>query len=415
MSPLNLEKIREQFPALQRQQNGEPVVYLDGPAGTQVPLSVADAVRSYLLDTNANHGASFATSRESDQMIDTARQACSDFVGASNPDEIFFGQNMTSLTFALSRSLAKTWEPGDEIVVTRLDHDANIAPWVSAAEESGVTVRYVDFLRHDFTLDLDDFARQLSPKTKLVAIGAASNATGGRNPIETISQMAHQQGALVFVDAVHYGPHALIDVKAWDCDFVACSAYKFFGPHIGFLWGRESLLKALHPYKVRPSSNSIPDRWMTGTQNHEGIAGLLAAIDYLANLVQKSDSRRSGLRATFQAIQEYEQKLSRQLLEGFQEIDGMEVYGITDFDRLEERFATFSITHPAMKTSRLAAELGDRGIFVWHGNYYALEFTECLDLEPEGMIRLGFVHYNTPAEIDRVLHTLKELLLSVKA
>lgn len=403
-----VDACREQFPALQRQENGKPVVFFDGPAGTQVPRRVAEAITDYLYRCNANHHGHFATSQESDQLLRASHQAHAEFVGASDADEVAFGQNMTSLTFAFSRALAKTWNPGDEVLVSSLDHDANITPWRLAAEESGAQVKFIDYHPDDFTLNLDDLADKLSEKTRLVAVGCACNATGGINPVKQIAEMAHSLGAKVFLDAVHFGPHGLIDVVDWDCDFLACSDYKFFGPHLGMLWGRRELLESLQPYKVRPASNQLPTRWMTGTQSHESIAGGMACIDYLADIGRKTgaepeSNRREALIAAFDAIVEYETMLSERLIDGLSQINGLEIIGITDKARLHERFPTFSIRHASISPANLARELGQRGICVWNGNYYALEFSQRMGFEPDGMVRIGLVHYNTTEEIDRLL------------
>ena len=409
-----VQQCRMQFPALLRKENDQSAIFFDGPAGTQVPNAVVDAMTEYLIGCNSNHGGLFGTAIQSDQWLHKAHQAFADFVGADDPDEIIFGQNMTSLTFAFSRSLAKTWNAGDEIIVTRLDHDANVSPWVQAAADAGAIVKWLEFNQTDYQLDMDQFESLLGPKTKLVAVGCASNATGGINPVKRMCELAHQHGALVYLDAVHYGPHGLIDVKDWGCDFLACSAYKFFGPHLGTLWGRRSLLEKLEPYKVRPADNKIPDRWMTGTQSHESIVGGMAAVEYLADLGRQFLSnpeahRREALVATFKEICEYEASLSKHLLDGLAKTPEIKVYGVTDTDRLNERFPTFSITHNAIKTTELAKLLCDNGVYVWNGHYYALEFTEHLDLEPEGMVRIGLVHYNTIDEIDRMLAVLEEV------
>ena len=406
--------LRQQFPALARRHNGAPVVYFDGPAGTQVPQSVIDAIADYLSCRNANHGGLFATSRESDTMLDNAHRAVADLLGSADPDCVSFGPNMTTLTFALSRALSKTWKPGDEVVVTRLDHDANVTPWVLAADDAGAKVRYVDFHREDCTLDIADLRAKLSDKTRLVAVGCASNSTGSINPVREICAAAREVGALSFLDAVHYAPHALIDVAEFGCDFLACSAYKFFGPHIGIVWGRRDLLENLTPYKLRPATDQLPGKWMTGTQNHECIAGVLAAIDYLANLGRDITSnqtlnRRSALQASYRAIGEYEQTLVARTLEGLQANDEVKIWGITDPARFGDRFPTVSITHQRLSAPEIALRLGESGIFVWHGNYYALQITETLGLEPDGMVRIGLVHYNTVEEVDRLLQALKKL------
>lgn len=404
---------RTQFPALSRQIDGRPPAYFDGPAGTQVPQRVIDAISHYLSTMNANHGGLFTTARESDALLDQAHQAAADFVGASDPCEVSFGPNMTTLTFALSRSLARTWQPGDEILVTRLDHDANFSPWVLAARDAGVTVKVVEILTDDCTLNLEDLRTKLSLKTRLVAVGCASNSVGTINPVQQIATWAHQVGALVFLDAVHYAPHGLIDVAAWDCDFLACSAYKFFGPHIGIMWGRRKLLEQLVAYKVRPATDTLPGKWMTGTQSHEGIAGVLASIDYLADLGrtvtgQNILKRREALKAAYHAIGEYEREQCRYLLDGLATRKEIKVWGITDPLRMHERCSTLAITHARLTASQLATALNDRGVFVWHGNYYALNLSEALGREPEGMVRIGLVHYNTRQEIDRLLKALDE-------
>lgn len=389
-------------------------MFFDGPAGTQVPQGVIDAIADYLSHRNANHGGLFATSRESGAMLDNAHRAAADFLGADDPDCVYFGPNMTTLTFALSRALAKTWQPGDEVVVTRLDHDANVTPWVLAAEGAGATVRYVEFNREDCTLDMQDFRAKLSDKTRLVAVGCASNSTGSVNPVREICAAAREVGASSFLDAVHHAPHALIDVAEFGCDFLACSAYKFFGPHIGIAWGRRELLESLTAYKLRPAPDDLPGKWMTGTQNHECIAGVLAAVEYLADLGRDFASdqtldRRAALQASYRAVGEYERALVTQLLSGLREIGDVKVWGITDPARYGERLPTVSITHKRLAAAEIARRLGEAGIFVWHGNYYALQITETLGLEPDGMVRIGLVHYNTDEEVARLLQALNEL------
>lgn len=414
LSNQQIEACRRQFPALARNVNGKPAVYLDGPGGTQVPQRVIDAVGHYLAHTNANHGGCFATSVESDAALDEAQCAMADLVGCDDPDEIAFGPNMTTLTFALSRSLARTWRAGDEVVVTRLDHDANVSPWVLAARDAGATVKFVDFRKDNCTLDLEDLRAKLSERTKLVAVGCASNATGTINPVADICAWARDVGALTFLDAVHFAPHALIDVKAFGCDFLVCSAYKFFGPHVGVQWGRREILEELTAYKVRPAANSLPGKWMTGTQNHEGIVGALEAVEYLADLGRwvsdsKTLNRRLALRAAYSAIGHYERELSFYLIDSLERLDHVKIWGITDPSQFDCRLPTVSITHRTISPRPLAKRLAEEGIFVWSGNYYALEVTESLDLEPEGMVRIGLVHYNTKEEIDRLLRALRRL------
>lgn len=404
---------RSQFPALSRNFSGQPAVFFDGPAGTQVPQRVIDAVSNYYATMNANHEGLFPTSRETDAMLDEAHRACADFVGSDDPDTIVFGANMTSLTFALSRSLAREWQPQDEIIVTRLDHDANVSPWVMAATDAGAKVHFVDLHRTDCTLDLEDFRAKLSPRTKLVAVGCASNSVGTINPVHDLCRWSREVGALTFLDAVHFAPHRLIDVAQFDCDFLACSAYKFFGPHIGILWGRRELLDRLTAYKVRPASDALPDKWMSGTQNHECLAGVIAAINYLADvgraLVPGQTDRRPALAAAFQAIETYEQSLLQPLIEGIQSLKGFTIWGITDPAQFAQRAPTISITHRDLPAATIAEQLGSRGIFVWHGNYYALELSEALEQEPQGMVRIGLIHYNTREEVDRLIQELRNI------
>ena len=400
---------RRQFPALARRVGDVPAAFFDGPGGTQVPQRVIDAVSHYLAQTNANHGGLYATSQESDALLDRVHRGLADFLGASDAEEIVFGQNMTSLTFAMSRALARTWKRGDEIVVTRLDHDANVSPWVLAARDAGASVRWVDFRPEDCTLNLDQFQHTINERTRLVAVGCASNATGGVNPVRQIADWAHAMGALVYLDAVHYAPHALIDVAALEADFLACSAYKFFGPHVGILWGRRELLERLDAYKVRPAPDEPPGKWMTGTQSHEAMAGALAAVEYLADVGRRLAgdlSRRQALRAAYAAIGDYERELCGHLLAGLSRLPDVKVWGITNPSRLGERVATVSLTHRRFTAEQLAEHLGRRGIFAWHGNYYALNLTEGLGHEPHGMLRIGLVHYNTQQEVDRFLAEL---------
>lgn len=414
-NPKLIEECRQQFPGLARQVDGKPAVFFDGPAGTQVPTRVADAMSHYLLNCNANHHGQFASSQESDKLLTESHLAHAEFVGASDGGEIAFGQNMTSLTFSFSRALARTWAPGDEIIVSSLDHDANLTPWILAANDAGATVHIVDYNPDDFTLNLDDLAKKLNDKTRLVAVGCACNVTGGINPVKRIAEMAHQVGALVFLDAVHYGPHGLIDVVDWDCDFLTCSDYKFFGPHLGMLWGRRALMEKLEPFKVRPANSDLPSRWMTGTQSHESIVGGNACIDYLAEIGRKTGAgenanRRTALVSAFDSIVAYEQVLSEKLIDGLTQIDGLEIVGITDRSRLADRFPTFSIRHPAVSPNEIARQLGEQGICVWSGNYYALEFSRRLGFEPDGMVRIGLVHYNTIDEIDRLIESLEQIV-----
>jgi cysteine desulfurase family protein (TIGR01976 family) len=417
----DLSLLRAKFPALQETDaQGQPYVYFDGPGGTQVPRIVLQAMTDYLTRANANKGGQFVTSHRSDEIIHQARLAMADFLNAPSPQEIVFGTNMTTLTYSLSRSIGRTLKPGDEIVVTRLDHDANISPWL-ALEEQGAKIKWADFDVEDCRLDLEHLASLITRRTRLVAVGYASNAVGTINPVGRIAALAHQVGAWLWVDAVHYAPHGPIDVQALDCDFLACSAYKFFGPHLGVLWGRLELLEALQPYQVRPASPNPPYKFETGTTNHEGIAGTLAAVNYLAELgrdygrsfvatTSSYTGRRQELKQAMQAISAYERPLLIYLLSELQTIPGLTLYGITHPEHLSERCPTVAFTKTGYTPRQIAAYLGERGIFVWDGNYLALSVTERLGLEESGgMVRIGLVHYNTQAEIERLLAALLEL------
>ena len=406
----DISAIRKQFPALSQTQDGKPVVFFDNPGGTQVPQSVIEAMVQYLVRDNANHGGAFCTSRRSDAMLEEAHQAMADMLGASSRNEVAFGANMTTHTMALSRALAHWVKPRDEVIVTRLDHDGNISPWMLLARDTGATLRWVDFHPQDCTLDLDDLERQLSRKTKIVACGMASNAVGTINDVGMISRMAHAQGALVFVDAVQYAPHGPIDVQALDCDFLVCSAYKFFGPHEGVLYGKYDLLDRLPAYKVRPADNRPPHKFETGTQNHEGIAGTLAAVEYLASLSGNTGTRRERILASMKLIQAYERVLVAHLIKGLQQIKGLRIYGITEPARLDQRVPTVAFRIEGFSPRRIAQALGERGIFVWDGNYYALAVTERLEVEDKGgMVRVGLAHYNTMGEVDRLLEELHRI------
>ncbi|MEI7684079.1 MAG: cysteine desulfurase-like protein [Planctomycetota bacterium] len=409
---LDIPRLRQQFPALSAQRNGRTPIFLDGPAGTQVPRRVVEAMSHALFYANANHGGAFATSRESDRILEAAHQAAADFLHAPSADEIIFGQNMTTQTLHLSRALARTWKPGDEILVTRLDHDANVTPWVLAARDAGATVRFVDVHPEDCTLDLASFRSQLNERTRLVAVGLASNVAGTINPVGVIAAEAKRVEALVFVDAVHFAPHGSIDVQTLGCDFLACSAYKFFGPHVGILWGKRALLESLAAYKVRPAPNELPGKWMTGTQNHEGIAGVAACIDYLAEIGRGlgAAGRRGELMAAMAAIQAYERGLGERLLAGLAQRPRFTVWGIRDPQRLHERVPTVIFTDRTQRPRAIAEFLAARDIYVWSGNNYAQEISQRLGLEERGaFVRLGLVHINTEAEIDQTLAVLDEL------
>lgn len=406
----DVHALRQQFPALQRQIDGQTPVYFDGPAGTQVPTQTIEAISEYLSRHNANTGGVFTTSVESDQVVVRAHALMADFLNASAPEEVIFGPNMTTLTLHLSRAIARTLKPGDEVVVTRLDHDANIRPWVLAARDAGAVVRWVDIHVEDCTLDLDDLQRQLSEKTRLVAITAASNLVGSRVDVAEATRRAHAVGALVFCDAVHYAPHGPIDVRGWGCDFLACSAYKFFGPHLGILWGRRQLLDQLPAYKLKPSTDALPGRWMTGTQNHECLAGLVGTLEYLQSLGGPAGGNRAAFATAYAAIQSHERELALRLLSGLRELRAVRLWGIAQPKQLDRRVPTFAISHAQQSPEQLARHLAAEQIFSWHGNMYAVELTERLGVEASGgLLRVGCVHYNTSAEIDRLLTVLERL------
>lgn len=412
---LDLSQIRKQFPALDR-----PVVYLDNPGGTQIARSSLERITRYLVETNANHDGNFAASRASDATIEAAREAAADFLNAPRPDEIVLGPNMTSLTFRLGRALAPTFNAGDTLVVTRLDHDANVTPWVRMAEDRQMRVRWVDFDPETGLLDMGDMARAMEERPKLVAVGYASNALGTVNPVQQVTEMAHQAGALVYVDAVQYAPHGPIDVQRLGCDFLVCSAYKFFGPHVGVLYGRYDLLDELHAYRVRPAPAAPPGKFETGTNNFEGIAGVLGALEYLAWVGESFGGEfkdlfageYSGRRLTFKlamsAIRSYEYELSRAMLHALQDLPGVRLYGPDDPAHLDWRVPTFSFTLAGHSAAEVAGHLDNHAINVWDGNFYAINVTERLGLEESGgLVRVGAVHYNTLEEIERMAEALK--------
>jgi cysteine desulfurase family protein (TIGR01976 family) len=407
--------VREQFPSLQLQVNGQPAAFLDGPAGTQVPRQVMDAVQKYFLEANANTYGAFLTSRRTNEMVSAARAAMADLFNCA-PDEVVFGQNMTTITLGLSRAIGRELQPGDEILLTMLDHDANFSPW-KALEEKGVVIRKVEIRESDCTLDLDDLKSKLNSKTRLVAVGYASNAVGSINPVAKITKLAHAAGAMCFIDAVHYAPHGPMDVKALDCDFLVCSPYKFFGPHMGTLYGKKHLLEKFKPYKVRPAADAVPECWETGTQVQELIAGVHAAVEYIAELGRRCDpsatDRRSALLAAYRSTVAYERALVTRLIEGLLAIPGLRFFGITDPERFAERCSTVSFRLAKGTPTDAATFLGDRGIFTWDGNFYALNLTECLGVEQHGgVLRVGLVHYNTTAEVDRLLAAVRDFAFS---
>ena len=423
MSVPDLSPQRKYFPALQQtDENGNPYVFFDGPGGSQVPQTVIDAVADYYTRANANTHGQYLFSHRTDAVIHDARLAMADFLNAPSPEEIVFGPTSTNLAFNISRSIGKTLQPGDEIIVTRLDHDANIAPWL-ALTEHGAVIKFVDIDVENCTLDMAHFDSLLSPKTKLVAVGYASNAVGTINPVKEIAAKAHAVGALVWVDAVHFAPHGAIDVQDIDCDFLMCSAYKFFAPHMAVVWGRYNLLEALPAYKVRPAEDEPPHKFEQGTGNFEGMAGVTAAINYLADIGEQYgqafaeqyraagfSGRRLLLKQAMAVISAYERELFNELMNGLQRIDGVQIYGITDPAQFDQRTPTAAFTKNGVPTAKIARILGNHGIFVWDGHYYAIEVVKRLGLyDSGGMIRVGLTHYNTRNEIARLLDVLQKL------
>ena len=412
ITALDLTRVRAQFPSLSQTVNGQPAVFLDGPGGTQVPQRVIEAISDYLKNSNANTCGAYATSRRTDAVIANARAAMADFFGCEK-DEVVFGPNMTTLTFAVSRSIGRELGPGDEILLTHLDHDANVSPW-RTLEERGVTIRFAEINEDDCTLNLADLAQKISSRTRVVAVGYASNAVGTINEVKEIVRLAHQKGALAYIDAVHYAPHGPIDVRALDCDFLVCSSYKFFGPHMGILYGKREHLQRLQPYKVRANTNAVPNRWEWGTLNHECIAGITACVDYLADLGRMVDpaasTRRAALLAAYGAIQQHERALAEILIRGLMTIPGLKFYGIRDVGKLDRRCPTVAVRIAGHTPLELATKLGERGFFTWDGNYYALNLTERLDVEKDGgFLRIGLAHYNTAEEVQRFLSALREI------
>ena len=401
-----VQLVRDQFPALQA-----PAVFFDNPAGTQVPRQVVDAVSASLIRAASGPGGYFQASREASSIYDRAHGAMGELLGGTSGREILIGQSMTMLTFQISRSLGLCWKPGDEIIVTRMDHEGNIAPWVRLAAERGFTIRWLPFNRDTWRIEPGDLKALLNEKTRLVALNYASNLTGSINPIAELTTTAKAAGALVYVDAVQFVPHGFVDVKTLGCDFFVCSSYKFFGPHLGVLWGREALLADLLPYTARCATKELPGRHGTGTPQAELLAGLAAAVDYLVWLGEQTGAtgdRRSKLAGAYRAATSYEMSLARQLIEGLSAIAGFVVHGITDTADFDHRVPTVSVTHENHSNTSLARALGERNINVWSGNNYALELARYLGLdEGEGVLRIGLAHYNTSSEVSRVLESLR--------
>lgn len=403
--PLDIDTVRQGFPALSRTVEGRPAAYLDGPGGTQVHESVIEAMVGFMSRGGSNLHGPFVTSRETGKVVENAREAVSDLFG-SDPNEVVFGQNMTSLTYAMSRALSRTWKHGDNIVVTRLDHDANVSPWMQAASDTGVNVRFLDFDPEDgCSLDLTSLDQTLDGRTRLVAFTHASNAVGTTTPVAQIVRAAHDVGALTYVDAVHQTPHGLVDVKSSETDFLVASAYKWFGPHTGCLFGRASILESVEAYKLRPASNSSPDKWETGTQSFESLDGVAAAVEYIASLGTGA-TRRDRIVSAYEAINDHETMLASRFISSLSSLDGITLYGKPT---TQDRTPTFAINVAGVPPQDVAERLGKAGCFVWSGDYYAYEVMRRLGKAREGLVRIGFAHYNTAQEVDRVVDGLSTL------
>ena len=418
----DLESVRSQFPALSIADNGVSRIYFDNPAGTQVPQSVAEAMSDCLLKTNANLGGYFASSEEAGSVVDAARVAMADFLNAPSPDELIFGHNMTTLTLHISRSLGRLFKPGDEIVLSQMDHDANVWPWVMLARDLDLTIKWLPFNTESFEFDLEVLDDLLSDRTRLLCVGGASNLTGTINDISSICDRARDAGVITYIDAVQSAPHVATDVQEIGCDFLVCSAYKFFGPHQGILWGRREILERLEPYKVRPAPAEIPGCFETGTQSHEDFAGVAAAVDYFASIgstmAQDYASRWSHLSGRSQTLHaamdflfDYEKSLAEHLINGLNQFDGVTIQGITDDHAMQRRVPTVAFTHDRIGSATIAESLAQKNIFVWSGHNYAIEVAKALGIyETGGAVRVGPVHYNSHAEIDRLLGELEPVL-----
>ena len=410
----NLDAVRAQFPALAIKDNGVRRIYLDNPAGTQVPVGVADAMSRCLLSTNANLDGYFRTSQAAGEIVSSARDAMADLLNAPSSDEIVFGQNMTTLTLHISRSIGRLFRPGDEIILSQMDHDANVWPWVLLARDLDLKVTWLPFNTDTFEFDLDVLDDLLTERTRLLCVGGASNLTGTLNDVTTICAKAKAAGALTYIDGVQSVPHVATDVQAIGCDFLVCSPYKFFGPHQGVLWGKRELLEKLEPYKVRPAKAAIPECFETGTQSHEGFAGIKAAVDYLAWIGESmagATSGRPALRAAMEMLFAYEKSLAAQLIEGLMSIEGVTVQGITAPDAFDRRVPTVAFTHDRIDPAHIAESLAKENIFVWKGHNYAVEVAKALNIyDTGGAVRIGPVHYNSAEELDEALAALRRIL-----
>jgi cysteine desulfurase family protein (TIGR01976 family) len=414
MTAFPIDDVRGEFPALALTDHGRSRAYLDNPAGTQVPQGVIAAVAHCLGETNANLGGAFATSKAADAAVGGAHAAMADLLGAASAREVVIGPSMTSLTYRISRSLGRRLAPGDEIVVTRMDHDGNVAPWLQLAEDRGLVVRWLPFDRESWRIEPAALDEVLSEKTRILALNYASNLTGSVNDVAALAARARNAGALVYVDAVQLAPHRLVDVAALGCDFLVCSSYKFFGPHLGILWGRGDLLDEMFPYQCRCASDESPKKFETGTPQIELLAGLAAAVDYVARLGERvgtAGSRRARIAAAYRAIVGYEGGLARRLIDGLGALPGVRIQGITNSNRMIERVPTVSLVHDRAEPAALARALADDGVFVWSGHNYALEVVRHLGIdETRGVLRIGLVHYNTENDVERAVAGLDKAL-----
>jgi cysteine desulfurase family protein (TIGR01976 family) len=412
----DIDRIRAEFPGLRRMEGERPAIFFDNPAGTQVARTSMDRTVEAMTHANANLGGFFTTTLLAAESVAAAHSAAADFLNADDPDEVFFGQNMTSITFALSRAIGRMLSPGDEIIVSTMDHDANISPWLMLAEDRGLTVKWFEFDTTTFEFDLSRFEALLSNRTKVVAIGYASNLTGTINNVSAIARKAHAVGTLVYVDAVQLAPHGVVDVQAIDCDVLVCSAYKFFGPHYGLAWARRSLQEALTAYKVRPASDDLPFKFVTGTTNREELAGVQGAIEYYAWVGQTfgtpaSNSRRDCIAAGVKAMAAYEKPLMARLIEGLQVLQGVRIFGITDPAAFDRRVPTVSFRVEGFRTEEIARHMAQRGIYLWHGDNYAIEPCRALGImEDGGVVRVGLAHYNKMDEVKRFLRELADFI-----
>ena len=414
MSVFPIDHVRREFPALSRPQDGRPRIFMDNPAGTQLPRRVVEAVSGALVNAASNYGGFFETSRNAEAIYTRAHDAMAEFVNARSSSEIVVAQSMTALTLHMSRSLGRRFAPGDEIIVTRMDHEGDVSPWLLLAEDLDLVVRWLPFSIDTWKIEPEDLEALLGPRTRLLALNFASNLTGSINDVAVLTALARSAGAMTWVDAVQLAPHQCIDVQALGCDFLVCSSYKFFGPHLGVLWGRGEFLDELPAYKVRCASDASPEKWETGTPQTELLAGLAACVDHydwLGGLVSGEDSRRGRIEAAYAAATDYEARLVTRLINGIRAIPGTTIHGITNPNRVGERVPTVSMTHERVSPPRVAERLARDGICVWSGHNYALEVVRHLGIDEEtGVVRIGLAHYNTEEEVDATLAALEGAL-----